>query len=105
MGKSTNPDKADTWALGALLHPPGPIFKVVAIFEVDKHGPVRCMVRSNRGRDTGRNTRRATSVSPLPLRRWVDGVPVDEVASRPPGTGRHLIETHVYDKFSVGPSF
>ena len=33
--------------------------KVTGISQVDKHGPFRCMVHSNRGRDTGRNTRRA----------------------------------------------
>ena len=29
------------------------------ISQVDKHGPFRCMVRSNQGRGTGRDTRRA----------------------------------------------
>ena len=37
----------------------GPIFSVADISEVDKHGPFRCMLRSDRGRDTGRDTRRA----------------------------------------------
>jgi hypothetical protein len=34
-------------------------FKVAGISYVDQHGPFRCMVSSDRGRDTGRDTRRA----------------------------------------------
>ena len=35
------------------------IFEVAAISQVDKHGSFRCVVRSDRGRDTGWDTRRA----------------------------------------------
>ena len=34
-------------------------FCVAGISQVDKHGLFRCMIRSNRGRDTGRDTCRA----------------------------------------------